>query len=118
MIESETVMMDTRALNNPAVLQLEPILTIRHGSMLKEKLLSALSGSDAVALSIDNNSEADLCFVQLVEAARLQAARQGKTLSLTSPVEGSVRETLERAGLTTGMTSQSRAFWFHEKEEQ
>jgi hypothetical protein len=117
-IESETMMLDTRPLNDPEVLQLEPILTIRHGSVLKDKLLAALSRSDAVELSIDKNSEADLSFVQLIEAARLQASRQGKALSLASPVEGSVLETLERAGLTTAMTSQSRAFWFHEKEKQ
>ncbi|MBX9455098.1 MAG: STAS domain-containing protein [Rhizobium sp.] len=112
------MMLDTRPLNDPEVLQLEPILTIRHGSVLKDKLLAALSRSDAVELSIDKNSEADLSFVQLIEAARLQASRQGKALSLASPVEGSVLETLERAGLTTAMTSQSRAFWFHEKEKQ
>lgn len=104
--------------NNPGfgVLALEGPLTIRQAATLKEQLLAGLATADAVALEIAATSEADLSFIQLVESARLHASLHDKQLRLSRPVEGQVRETLERAGLTAAMSPESREFWLHEKE--
>lgn len=109
-------MMDTKPVKSPEVVELDPVLTIRHAAALKEMLLAALDRTDAVELAIDENAEADLSFVQLIESARLQASLRSKSLRLASPAGGQVLKTLRRAGLTTDMSSQSRAFWLHEKE--
>lgn len=109
-------MMETKPLKDIEVLDLEPTLTIRQAAALKTMLLAALDRAEAVELAIDANAEADLSFVQLIESARLQASLRSKTLRLASPARGRVLETVQRAGLTTDMSSQSRAFWLHEKE--
>ena len=108
--------MTTPAPHSPEVLELDRALTIRQAAALKEKMLAALIAADAVELAIVPDSEADLSFIQLVESARIHASLQSKQLSLASPAEGQVLETLQRAGLMTGMSSESRAFWLHEKE--
>jgi putative two-component system response regulator len=102
--------------SSPAVLELDRVLTIRQAAALKEKLLGALVASDTVELAIEPDAEADLSFIQLVESARIHAAMHSKRLHLASPAEGQVLETLQRAGLMSGMSSESRGFWFHEKE--
>jgi putative two-component system response regulator len=98
------------------VLELDRALTIRQAAALKDKLLAALAGADSVELAIEPDAEADLSFIQLVESARIHAALKSKQLRLSTPAGGQVLETLQRAGLMTGMSSESRAFWLHEKE--
>lgn len=102
--------------HNPEVLELDRALTIRQAAALKEKMLAAFAAADAVELAIEADAEADLSFVQLIEAARIHAAMESKELRLASPAGGQVLETLERAGLMTNMSPASRAFWLHEKE--
>lgn len=108
--------MITNPRRSPDVLELDRSLTIRQAAALKEKVLGALVASDAVELAIEPDAEADLSFIQLVESARIHAAMHSKRLHLASPAEGQVLETLQRAGLMTGMSSESRGFWLHEKE--
>ncbi|MGV3551031.1 HD domain-containing phosphohydrolase [Rhizobium sp.] len=108
--------MTTNPTRSAEVLELDRTLTIRQAASLKEKMLAAFGAADAVELALAPDSEADLSFVQLIESARIHASLQNKQLRLASPVEGQVLETLQRAGLMTGMTPASRAFWLHEKE--
>jgi hypothetical protein len=108
--------MTTNALQSSGVLELDGALTIRQAAVLKQKMLDALAAADAVQLSIAADAEADLSFVQMIEVARIDAARQRKQLRLSAPASGQVLQTLQRAGLTTGMSAESREFWLHEKE--
>ena len=110
--------MTTNPPRSQEVLELDRTLTIRQAAALKEKVLGAFAISDAVELAIEPDAEADLSFIQLIESARIHAAMQSKRLHLASPAQGQVLETLQRAGLMTSMSSESRAFWLHEKESQ
>lgn len=112
------ITMTTNTPRSQEVLELDRVLTIRQAAALREKVLGAFAASDAVELAIEPDAEADLSFIQLVESARIHAAMQSKRLHLASPAQGQVLETLQRAGLMTSMSSESRAFWLHEKESQ
>jgi anti-anti-sigma regulatory factor len=72
--------------------------TVRTVGDLRERLLEALAPGAATILDIEEVSEADLAFVQLVESARRHAAAVGADLGLTASAPASVREVLDRAG--------------------
>ena len=93
-------------------------LTIRQVAAVHEAIRSALGGKDAVLLSIAEDAEVDLSFLQLVHAARLQAAVDGRTLALDRPADGNLLSTLERAGFLTDADPRDREFWLHRKELQ
>jgi hypothetical protein len=99
----------------PAVLDLGKSLTIAHAARLRLLLLDALDAPAPVVVAWPDDAEADLSFVQLIESTRLLAAIKRRDISTRAPAGGCVLSLLERAGLTTDMAPESRAFWFHER---
>ena len=71
-----------------------------------------------VLLSIADDAEVDLSFLQLVHAARLHAAAEGRTIALDRPAGGNLLSTLERAGFLFEADPRDREFWLHRKEQQ
>lgn len=55
--------------------------------------------------------EADLTFLQLVEAARCSAARAGTQIALRQPAAGAVLEILQRAGFLADPPDERTRFW-------
>jgi hypothetical protein len=102
----------------PATLTLPASLSIRGMSAVHETLLTALSKHNALALDIAEDADADLSFIQVVEAARIYAQSQGKNISLAKPANENIINTLRRGGFLTNMEDASRVFWLHGKDIQ
>ncbi|MDO1580512.1 STAS domain-containing protein [Rhizobium oryzicola] len=93
-------------------------LTIRTIAAIQEELLSALAGNGSIILDIPEDAQADLSFVQLIEAARIYAGTAGKQLSLKQPASGQVLEVLDRGGFLQDMAAEDQRFWLHERTVQ
>ncbi|MBB4191578.1 hypothetical protein GGE45_001108 [Rhizobium aethiopicum] len=94
---------------------LPALLNIRHAAELHTKLIGAFRSKDTILFSIPADAEADLSFIQLIEAARRQAKVAGKTLNLSSPASGSVLKVLERAGFIESFDQEDLKFWLHKE---
>jgi hypothetical protein len=97
------------ALRAVSPLRLTEPLTIRRADEISKALLEALDATDALTLALPDEGAVDLSFVQIVEAARIEAQRLGKTIALEAPAAGSLHKLLQDAGfLATPATS---TFW-------
>lgn len=81
-----------------ACLAVEGEMTIYRAAELKPVLLDAVRTHDAPALDLSAVSEFDSAGVQLLLAARLEAARLGKPFAVTA-ASPAVREVLALLGL-------------------
>ncbi|GAM06608.1 MULTISPECIES: STAS domain-containing protein [Novosphingobium] len=90
--------------------------TIRTIQGLATRLLegfAALGPGEELELDTSQLDEADLSFVQLIEAARIQGAQEGKPLRLAHPANTALAALLARGGLAACADSATLAFWFH-----
>jgi len=76
-------------------------------------LAEALETHDAITVDCTEVVDADLSIVQLLEAARGQAARSHKTLALAAPAGPAITAVLERGGFLTEPSPEFRDFWCH-----
>lgn len=86
--------------------------TIRQAEDIADRLGRALAQSDPVLLDCDELQEVDFAFLQMVVAAKKQAANQGKSLGLTAPARGALLEALMICGVENGPR---RDFWLHQQ---
>ena len=77
-------------------------------------LRNAMMAHPSVVVVLNAASEFDLSFIQLLEAARMHAAATSKTLSLSSPAGGELREQLARGGFLS--RTSDREFWLQSGE--
>ncbi|WP_064708767.1 STAS domain-containing protein [Rhizobium bangladeshense] len=96
-------------------INLPDMLSIRHVLELHSKLSAEFRSKDEIVVSISDGAEADLSFIQLVEAARRQAKSEGKTFRLSSPASGSVLKVLERGGFIESFDQEDLNFWLHKE---
>jgi multidrug efflux pump subunit AcrA (membrane-fusion protein) len=107
------------ALNNYSEsLVLPNVLNIRNISAIYADVASRLESGNSLVLEIPSDAEADLSFVQLVEAARVAAKVSGKVLRLSSPAAGTVLQVLRRGGFVDSFAGEDRLFWFHREVPQ
>jgi hypothetical protein len=66
---------------------------------------------DNLELDISSLEDADVSFLQLVEAARKLAAAEGKQFRLTAPAAPPLVSLLERAGFLADANADARRFW-------
>jgi len=64
-----------------------------------------------VTVDVQDLTETDLTFVQLLESARRKASENGGRLSLNTPAAGSLLEVLQRGGFLDDETSDRAKFW-------
>ncbi len=102
----------------PELLSLPPSLSIRGAAAVHESLLDALKTNKAITVDIPDDAQADLSFIQLIEASRVYARTEGKYITLTKPASPGIVDTLRRGGFLTNMDEASRLFWLHGKEIQ
>lgn len=100
------------ALSKPIVVGVTGPADVRTIDKLHAQLKKALKKQTDVCLQLAADTDVDLTFVQLVEAARRLAAGAGKTLAFETPASGLLREILERGGFLK--TADNRAFWLHD----
>jgi len=83
--------------------------TVRTINETHQALTAALAGAPSLVIDASDLGESDLTAVQLIEAARLAAARDGKRITMVSPLPDRLRSMLERGGF---LASPSNAlFW-------
>ncbi|WP_311272669.1 MULTISPECIES: STAS domain-containing protein [unclassified Rhizobium] len=102
----------------PELINLPSQLSVRNALAVHETLLEALQMNSAITVDIPEDAQADLSFIQLIEASRLYARTEGKYITLTKPASPEIVETLRRGGFLTTMDEASRLFWLHGKEIQ
>ncbi|WP_040620694.1 STAS domain-containing protein [Rhodovulum sp. PH10] len=88
--------------NDTARVELDGAQIVRTIQTSHGKLIAALAQHDAIEVSLAGTSEFDLSLMQLLIAARRSAAKAGKTLCLTSPADGALKDALARAGFLAG----------------
>jgi len=64
-----------------------------------------------LVVDLDAVTEADLTFVQLIEALRRSATDAGRAVSLAHPAGEAVRDVLQRGGFLDDDTSERALFW-------
>ena len=101
-----------------SVIRIHPKLCVSDAQASYSALVEAMRGSSSIQLSIPADATVDLSFLQIIEAARLRANEQGKTLSLLEPASGELRRALDRSGLLTDAEISDRSFWLHEEATQ
>ncbi len=70
-------------------------------------------GRGPVVVDIDGVTEADLTFIQLLEAARRSAAEADRDLTLAQPAGPAVQEILQRGGFLDADPARA-TFWLQE----
>jgi hypothetical protein len=100
------------------VIRMHPNLCVADIQSSYSTILEAIEEFSSIQLGIPANAAVDLSFLQLIEAARLKATEQGKTLSLLEPASGELKRALDRSGLLTAATIADRSFWLHEETAQ
>lgn len=80
---------------------------------LAAALREAFGRGHAVSLDLTHVAAPDLALLQLVEAARRQASRDGVDVALAAPAGAALVRALERAGFTAGFDATDHDFWFH-----
>ena len=78
---------------------------------MADDMRSAFAADPSLTLDISGVAEADLSFVQLIEAARRQTPDH--SLTLDRPANAVVAALLQRAGFLTAPTPADIDFWFH-----
>lgn len=106
--------MDTQAQYCESI-SLPGVLSIRSVSELYSNIIDKFRNNNTITLNLPENAEADLSFLQLIEAARRQAKAAGKTFSLSAPASGSLLKVLERAGFTEAFDEEDKKFWLHKE---
>jgi MFS superfamily sulfate permease-like transporter len=90
-------------------------MSIRNISDISSKITALFKNNNSVVLDIPERAEADLSFVQLIEAVRRHAEANEKTLALAAPANGHVLKVLERAGFLEAFNGEDTKFWLHEE---
>lgn len=104
-------------MSQSTVLLLPQQLGLRQVTDLQQVLLSALAEHGDVALSVPDDAETDLSFIQLLLSLRRHADTHNKHITLAAPAAGHFLATLERSGILTDAASQDLNFWLHRKED-
>lgn len=100
------------------VIRMHPSLCVADICTCYSTIAESLEKFSRIQLEIPTDAIVDLSFLQVIEAARLRANEQGKTLSLLEPASGELRRALDRSGLMTAAAHADRSFWLHEETAQ
>ncbi len=76
-----------------------------------EKIKQAADAGTAFEIDLDDVTDIDLTFLQLIESARRSAAQTGTAIRLAAPATGSVFETLQRGGFLSDPAGAQTQFW-------
>ncbi|MGC6329401.1 STAS domain-containing protein [Rhizorhabdus sp. FW153] len=94
------------------VVTLQEKVNLQSIAAVQHQIVEAIEADADVALDISGVADADLSFVQLLEAARQYAAHDNKLLRLTQPASADCAALLERAGFLSPGSAETLDFWF------
>ncbi|MET3663977.1 STAS domain-containing protein [Caulobacter sp. 1776] len=86
-------------------------VTISNIAQAHEQLGALLHEQEPVVIHVEDLTEIDLTFIQLLESARRKAGEIGVGLSLNTPATGPLLEVLRRGGFLDDETSDRATFW-------
>lgn len=95
----------------PGTISFAGEVTISNIGEAHEQLGALLREQGGVVIDVEDLTETDLTFVQLLESARRKASENGVGLSLNKPAAGSLLEVLRRGGFLDDETSDRAQFW-------
>lgn len=98
------------------VVKMSGDLTIRGIGEAHAQLLAAVRKHATVVLQIDEEAQADLTLVQLIQSARRSAHEGKRRLDLAAPAAGGLLDVLRRGGFAE--TGDQRAFWLKDGGEE
>ena len=96
------------------VIHLKGDVSVRTISGIHQRIIACFAKNGSITIDLDGIQECDLTLVQAIEAARRGAEKQKKSLSLSGPATGPVRELLERGGFLT--RPEAADFWLGGRE--
>ena len=88
-------------------------VSLRTVESLRLALLDSFSQDSAIEVDASAVADADLSFIQLIEAARVHAKSHDISFRLTSPANAVVTALLTRAGFLAESKADDIDFWFH-----
>lgn len=100
------------------LVSLGEVATLREAPAIHAALLEGLETHSEVEIDASALRYADLSLIQLLEAARVQAAQTQKSLRLTTPANEALSAFLRRCGSLTAPSSADTAFWFQGEAPQ
>jgi hypothetical protein len=80
------------------VVRIDGNATVGTIAEIHQRLVAGFAAEDGVVIDASGIGEADLTFIQLIESARLTAARQGRQIRLSAPAGAELLEMLTRGG--------------------
>lgn len=89
-------------------------LTVRAINDVQQNMLQFIGKNAATTMSIADDCQIDISFIQVVEAARIYAGTAGKTIALAQPASGALLDVLTRSGFLEGMSAEDAKFWLHQ----
>lgn len=89
-------------------------LTIRNITANRDALLEGLRAGGGVSVRIPDDAGVDLCGLQLIQAARRQAAEAGVELVLAQPANDALQGVLNGAGFLPTASDDDARFWLHQ----
>lgn len=92
-------------------------LTIGSIAELRAALLAAFEQGDLISIDVEPEARADIAGAQLMLSAKSYAELKGKSVRLTRPADGNLRDVLDKAGFLAG-DADERAFWLNEEVVQ
>jgi DNA-binding MarR family transcriptional regulator len=99
-------------------ISLPSALTMRAITSTHAQILAFLDENPSATIEFEEEPQVDISFIQLIEAARIYASTQGKTIALSKPANGALLETLRRSGFLEGMSAEDAYFWLHQGDIQ
>ena len=86
-------------------------VTISGIGQARDEISAAFADGRAIVLDVDDVTETDLSFIQLIESARRKAGETGCGFTLRHPAAGAVLEVLQRGGFLGDDLSDRDTFW-------
>ncbi|MCY1672583.1 STAS domain-containing protein [Novosphingobium sp. SL115] len=84
---------------------------------LTRRLRHLLESDCDIEIDADNVERVDISFIQAIEATRLQAEIEGRTLRLKAPANAVLASTLDQSGVLWEREAADLQFWFHQRED-
>ena len=100
---------------DPIGLTISDTATIRNVTALHKQFTDALALRRDIVVTLVDDPDIDLSFIQLIESARRHAAAQGVGFRLGAAASGTLLETLERAGFLDDPAQPAVAFWLNKE---
>jgi hypothetical protein len=96
---------------SPLLVDFSGTMSVVQAEECHERLASALATGNPVAVDCGEVVEADVCFIQLLIAARTSAARRGVSFSLKQPLGPGLTAALQRGGFISEPLLPGEEFW-------